>query len=70
MAVARSFVEKHGFTFPMVADPERAVVNAYDATFPSVYVIDRDGRGRFRNVGYRRGGEAILEAQVKSVLGK
>jgi peroxiredoxin Q/BCP len=46
-----AFAEAHGVTFPMIADPDRAIARAYDVLFTFLplahrvtYVIDRDGR--------------------------
>jgi peroxiredoxin Q/BCP len=54
----RSYVEKMGFNFPLVSDPERAIVRAYAALKEdgkgiqrTVYVIGRDGTVRFAQRG-------------------
>jgi peroxiredoxin Q/BCP len=46
----RRFAEEHGLNFPLLADPDKAVVKAYDVDGPlgfgvrrGTYLIDRDG---------------------------
>jgi len=53
-----SYVEKFGFTFPLLSDPEREVAEAYAALKEdgrgiqrTVYVIGRDGKIRFAQRG-------------------
>jgi peroxiredoxin len=50
-----SYVEKMGFNFPLLSDPERAIARAYVALKDdgkgiqrTVYVIGRDGGGMVR----------------------
>ena len=50
-----SYVEKMGFNFPLLSDPERAIARAYAALKEdgkgiqrTVYVIGRDGGGTVR----------------------
>jgi peroxiredoxin Q/BCP len=54
----RSYVEKMGFNFPLLSDPERAIARAYAALKEdgkgiqrTVYVIGRDGTVRFARRG-------------------
>jgi len=54
----RSYVEKMGFNFPLLSDPERAMAGAYNALKDdgkgiqrTVYVIGRDGVVRFAQRG-------------------
>jgi len=53
-----SYVEKMGFTFPLLSDPERAIARAYAALKDdgkgiqrTVYVIGREGTVRFAQRG-------------------
>jgi len=53
-----SYVEKMGFNFPLLSDPERAIARAYAAVKDdgkgiqrTVYVIGRDGTVRFARRG-------------------
>jgi peroxiredoxin Q/BCP len=54
----RSYVEKFGFNFPLLSDPERAIARDYAALKDdgrgiqrTVYVIGRDGMVRFAQRG-------------------
>ena len=54
----KSYVEKMGFNFPLLSDPERAMAAAYAALKDdgkgiqrTVYVIGRDGTVRFAQRG-------------------
>jgi peroxiredoxin Q/BCP len=54
----QSYVEKLGFNFPLLSDPERAMARAYAALKDdekgiqrTVYVIARDGTVRFAQRG-------------------
>ncbi len=48
-----AFANVHGFTFPLLADTEKAVARAYGVVGPvgfyrrSVFVVDREGRIRY-----------------------
>jgi peroxiredoxin Q/BCP len=53
-----AYVEKFGFTFPLLSDPERAIARSYAALKDdgrgiqrTVYVIGRDGTVRFAQRG-------------------
>lgn len=47
------FAAKHGFEFPLLADPDKAVASAYGTLGPigfprrSVFIVDRDGIVRY-----------------------
>ena len=54
----QGYVEKMGFNFPLLSDPERRIARAYNALKDddkgiqrTVYVIDRDGTVRFAQRG-------------------
>ena len=68
-AVARALVGKMGLTFPVLLDPEKKVVGAYDLNaMPATVLIDRDGRVRHLHRGYKEGVEAVYEQQVRALL--
>lgn len=61
VASHQSYVEKLGFNFPLLSDPERAMARAYAALKDdekgiqrTVYVIARDGTVRFAQRGAPR----------------
>jgi thioredoxin-dependent peroxiredoxin len=54
----KAYVEKMGFNFPLLSDPDRAIARAYNALKEdgkgiqrTVYVIGRDGTVRFAQRG-------------------
>ena len=67
-SAVQPFIEKKGYTFPVLfADGE--VQPAYQISgIPSVYLIDRAGEIRFHQVGYSPGSEKNLERQVEELL--
>jgi peroxiredoxin len=47
------FKAQHGFTFPMAADPERALYDRYASQFiPRTYVVSREGTILLQTVGF------------------
>jgi thiol-disulfide isomerase/thioredoxin len=65
----RSYMTSTGLTFPCVLDADRAAQIAYEVEgFPSLFVIDRSGKIRYKNVGVSDGVEQILSAQIDSLL--
>ncbi len=65
----RSYMTSTGLTFPCVLDSDRTAQIAYDVEgFPSLFVIDRTGKIRYKNVGVAPGVEQILSAQIDSLL--
>jgi thiol-disulfide isomerase/thioredoxin len=69
LKIARDYVAKNNLTFPSVIDPNQVVANAYLVEgFPSAFIVDREGKIRYKNVGVADGIEHILEAQIESLL--
>jgi peroxiredoxin Q/BCP len=71
----RRFADKHNLNFPLLADPDKTVVKAYDLDGPlgfgvrrGTYLIDRDGRIRDGVLADLRIGEheAFVRAAIKS----
>jgi peroxiredoxin len=55
--VSAKLAEKLGLRFPLLSDPDRAVIRAWgveDAengiAWPAIYVVDRDGKVRWRSL--------------------
>ena len=68
-AAVRTFVPRHGFTFPVLFG-NREVATAYRVRgIPTVYLVDRQGRIRFHHVGYNRGAERDLEREILQLWG-
>jgi thiol-disulfide isomerase/thioredoxin/Flp pilus assembly protein TadD len=66
---AREYMTQNKLTFPNVIDPQQVAVNSYKVQgFPSVFVIDPKGQIRFQNIGVAENIDAILEAQIESLL--
>ena len=67
--VASAFMKANGYTFPVAIDPEGAAVQAHGVeSYPTVYIIDKTGRIRFRNLGYTDGISEIMAAQIDALL--
>jgi thiol-disulfide isomerase/thioredoxin len=67
--VASAFMKANGYTFPVAIDPEGIAVQAHGVeSYPTVYVIDKTGRIRFRNLGYTDGIGEIMAAQIDKLL--
>ena len=65
----RDYLTKNGLTFPVVLDHERTAQTAYDIeAFPTVFLIDKTGKIRFRNVGVEPNIEHVLADQIESLL--
>jgi peroxiredoxin len=65
MAVAKRL----GVSFPVLLDTDKSVSKLYDlATMPSTVLIDRDGKVRYLNRGYREGVQAVYDEQIRTLL--
>jgi thiol-disulfide isomerase/thioredoxin len=66
---AKRYMEENKLSFPVVYDHDRAAVEGYQLeAFPTVFLIDRTGSIRYRNVGFTPGIDEIIEAQLESLL--
>src|SRR5688572_15058845 len=62
--VMRPFLEKNAFTMPVGSDPTKATVEAYGVrSWPSTFVIDRDGKIAFAGAPYG------VEPAIEKALG-
>jgi peroxiredoxin len=51
--VVTEFKSRHGFTFPIAADPERTIYGRFATEFiPRTYLLSRDGTILFQTVGF------------------
>jgi thiol-disulfide isomerase/thioredoxin len=67
--LARDYMAKNNLTFPTVVDHESVAANAYKITgYPTVFMIDKTGMVRYKNVGVSDGIEMILQDQIESLL--
>ncbi|MCB9685626.1 MAG: TlpA family protein disulfide reductase [Alphaproteobacteria bacterium] len=66
----KPFIQKMGYTFPVLLDRESSVISAYNPakTLPYTVVVDRAGQVVRRTSGYNPGDEVELEQFVVSQL--
>src|SRR5881628_3626440 len=66
----KRFVEANHYTFPvLIDDHDHSAVEAYQIEgFPTVFLIDKTGRIRYKNVGFTREIDQILSAQIESLM--
>jgi peroxiredoxin len=58
-----------GLKFPVLLDADKAVSRLYDlGSMPATVLIDRDGRVRYLNRGYREGVEDAYERQILELV--
>lgn len=73
---SKKLVKRLSLRFPLLSDPKMKVISVYgvamegrDIAVPSVFVVDRSGRIRYRHVGEsitdRPEAEAVLEQVSK-----
>jgi thiol-disulfide isomerase/thioredoxin len=67
--VTREFMEHNKYTFPVVIDHDQVAVEAYNVSgFPTMYVVDKSGNIRYRNIGVLEGIEMIVQDQIDSLM--
>jgi thiol-disulfide isomerase/thioredoxin len=66
---AWDFLARYPVTYPIAIDTEGSVPKAYAVNgMPSGYLIDREGRVRAVHVGFKRGDENALRAEILQLL--
>lgn len=71
LGLAKKFMAQKGYNFPVVADPELSAGNNYKVDgFPTVFVIDRQGKIRYRMIGYSPDTPELMEIQIKTELAR
>jgi thiol-disulfide isomerase/thioredoxin len=66
---AKQFLAANGYTFPVVVDHDQTAVTSYAVNgFPSVYLIDKTGQIRYRNIGFESKIGDVLSAQIDSLM--
>lgn len=69
IAKAKKYYEENKFTFKVLLDHDMEAGSVYRVQrFPTVFVIDRKGQIRFRNLGYSQDVPKILEMQIEKLL--
>ena len=68
---ATSFIEKKDLSYTLLEDHEEdgVVFNVFNVhSFPTSYLIDRDGRVMYFHLGFEEGDEIEIEEQIKTLL--
>ncbi len=69
---ATKFIEEKGLTYTMLENGEddaEVVASIFKVrSFPSSFVIDRNGRVMFFHLGFEAGDEEHLEEEIKTLL--
>jgi thiol-disulfide isomerase/thioredoxin len=69
LGLVRDFMERRNYTFTVVADSDSAVVRAHDIrVYPTVLVIDPNGRVCYSSSGASRDTESSLTAKLEALL--
>lgn len=65
-------IEEHGLTYHFLRtgeDSDNVVVNLFGvSTYPSTFLVDKQGRARFFHLGFSPGDEEKLEEEIKILL--
>ncbi len=62
-------IEEMGITFPILYDAESDVSQAYNVdAMPTTVMIDKDGKIRYVNRGYRAGDEEKYRKQIRELI--
>jgi peroxiredoxin len=66
---AAGIADKLGLKFPVLLDADKQVSKLYElSAMPSTVLVDRDGRVRYLNRGYRSGTELEYDQQIRALL--
>lgn len=68
---AAAFIKKKGLSFTLLEDHEEdgVVFNVFNVhSFPTSYLIDREGRVMYFHLGFEEGDEVEIEEQIKTLL--
>lgn len=67
--LAKGFMAENRLDFPVALDHDQAVGRAFGVTaYPTVLVLDKRGRIRFKNVGFNPQIDEIMTAQIEALL--
>jgi peroxiredoxin len=68
---ARKFLKEKNYTFPVILDHEMKAGTEYKVeTFPTIFIIDRNGQIRYRTDGYSPDIGEILEVEIQTELAR
>ncbi len=66
---AKKFLDTVGVSFPILYDSETTVSRAYNVNaMPTTVMVDRDGKVRYVNRGYRPGDEEKYRDQIRELI--
>lgn len=66
---ALDFLKRYNVSYPVAIDTEGDVPRAYSVNgMPSGYLLDKEGRVRAVHVGFKRGDEVALKAEIEALL--
>ena len=66
---AAGIADKLALKFPVLLDADKQVSKLYElSAMPSTVLVDRDGRVRYLNRGYRSGTELEYDQQIRALL--
>lgn len=66
---AKEFLENVGVSFPILYDPESNVSRTYQVSaMPTTVMVDRDGKVRYVNRGYKEGDEEKYRKQIRELI--
>lgn len=69
-ARVRPTVKSRGYEFPVLVDPDRRVGNLFGVrSYPTNVFISSDGSIALSSIGYRKGDEKKIEAQIEKLVG-
>ena len=70
--LAMKFIEKHGLTYTALENGEdeaEVVENLFKVnSFPTSFIIDREGRVMYSHLGFEAGDEEHLAEEIESLL--
>ena len=67
----KTLVDERGYTFPVAPDPDWAIRSAfrYRGATPDTFVIDPQGRIRYRHRGFTDDMQPLLHMEIRTLLG-
>ena len=68
MAKVKSYIEENRYSFPIVIDHDRVAVDSYAIEGFPLFVVDKAGQIRFKNVGVDPAIEHVLADQIDSLM--
>lgn len=67
--LAREFLDEFNPNFRILYDRDASIATAFDVMgMPSAYIIGRDGKARYKHVGFHESKEAQYEKEIQTLL--